>query len=69
MKLEEKVNQSDRTISMHSASSDGRQQKQDVVPNSSFLMEAKRMLCVSPEINCITAGTSDSDRENSGFSV
>ena len=54
---------------MHSASSDGRQQKQDVVPNSSPLIEAKRMLCVSPEINCITAGTSDSDRENSGFSV
>jgi len=69
MKLEEKVNQSDRTISMHSASFTRRQQRQDVVLNPSFLIEAKRMLCVSPEIDCITAGTFDSDRENSGFSV
>ena len=55
---------------MHSgASFTRRQQRQDVVLNPSFLIEAKRMLCVSPEIDCITAGTFDSDRENSGFSV
>ena len=69
MKLEEKVNQSDRTRSMHSASFVRREQRQDVVLNPPLLIEAKRMLCISPEIDCISTGTFDSDRENSGFSV
>ena len=69
MNLEEKVNQSDRTISMHSAILNGRQQDYDVVRNPLPSTEAERMLCTSPEIECIIQGTFGSERENSGFSV
>ena len=54
---------------MHSASFVRREQRQNVVLNPPLLIEAKRMLCISPEIDCINTGTFDSDRENSGFSV
>ena len=69
MNLEEKVNQSDRTISMHSAIVNGRQQDLDVVHNPLTSTQAERMLCTSPEIECIIQGTFGSERENSGFSV
>ena len=69
MNLEEKVNQTDRTISMHSAIVDGRQQDSDVVRNPLPSTQAERMLCTSPEIECIVQDTFGSERENSGFSV
>jgi len=69
MNLEEKVNQSDRTISMQSAVLNGRQQDSDVVHNPLPSTQAERMLCTSPEIECTSQGTFDSERENSGFSV
>ena len=69
MNLEEKVNQSDRTISMQSAVLNGRQQDSDVVRNPLPSTQAERMLCTSPEIECTIQGTFGSERENSGFSV
>ena len=69
MKLEEKVNQSDRSISMHSAIINVRQQDYDVVHNPLPSTQAERTLCTSPEIECINAGAFGSERENSGFSV
>jgi hypothetical protein len=69
MNLEEKVKQSDRTISMHSAIRNGRQQDSDVVRNPLSPTKAERMLCISPEIERTIQGTFGSERENSGFSV
>ena len=69
MNLEEKVNQSDRTISMHSAVIKGRQRDSDVVHIPLPSTQAERMLCISPEIECTIQGTFGSERENSGFSV
>ena len=54
---------------MHSAILNGRQQDYDVVRNPLPSTEAERMLCTSPEIECIIQGTFGSERENSGFSV
>jgi hypothetical protein len=69
MNLEEKVNQSDRTISMHSAIFSGRQQETGIVQNFLLSTQAERTLCISPEIESTTSGTFGSERENSGFSV
>jgi len=69
MNLEEEVNQTDRTISMHSATINQRQQEFEVVHETLLLTQAERMLCASPEINRTDSGTFGSERENSGFSV
>ena len=69
MNLEEKVNQSYRTISMHYAPFDERKHTSDVVQDSSALECAERKLCASPEIKRTNLDTLDSERENSGFSV
>jgi len=69
MNLEEIVNQTDRTISMHSALTSVRQQEFEVVHNRLLSTQAERMLCTSPEIDCTESGTFGSERENSGFSV
>ena len=69
MNLEEKVKQTDGTISMHAALFKQRKHQRDVVLQFSFLQYAERTLCISPEIECTSLGTFGSERENSGFSV
>jgi len=69
MNLEEKVNQSHRTISMHYAHFYGRKQTADVVQDSSAPKSAERKLCTSPEIKRMNVDTLGLERENSGFSV
>jgi len=69
MNLEEKVNQSNRTISMHCVPFGERKHTSDVVQDSSALECAERKLCTSPEIKRTNLDTFDSERENSGFSV
>lgn len=69
MNLEEKVNTSDRTISMHYAPYFGRKQTNDIVHVSFLSTKAERKLCTSPDIDCTNPGTFGSERENSGFSV
>jgi len=69
MNLEDKVNQPMRAISMYSATITVRKQEVDVAFQTLLVTQAERMLCTSPEIECINAGTFGSERENSGFSV
>ena len=69
MKLEDKVNQPMRAISMYSAPLTVRKQEVEVAFQTLLATQAERMLCTSPEIECINAGTFGSERENSGFSV
>tara|TARA_Y100000589_G_scaffold217688_1_gene205308 strand:+ start:30299 stop:30508 length:210 start_codon:yes stop_codon:yes gene_type:complete len=69
MNLEDKVNQPMRAISMYSAPLTVRKQEVKVAFQTLLATQAERTLCTSPEIECINAGTSGSERENSGFSV
>tara|TARA_B100000035_G_scaffold311831_1_gene322093 strand:- start:9 stop:218 length:210 start_codon:yes stop_codon:yes gene_type:complete len=69
MNLEDKVKQSTRAISMHSATVTARKQEVKVAFNPLPSTQAERTLCTSPEIECINSGTFGSERENSGFSV
>ena len=69
MNLEDKVNQPMRAISMYSAPLTVRKQEVEVAFQNLLATQAERMLCTSPEIECINAGTFGSERENSGFSV
>ena len=69
MNLEDKVNQTMRAISRHSATVTARKQEMEVAFQTLLATQAERMLCTSPEIECINAGTFGSERENSGFSV
>tara|TARA_B000000441_G_C21494724_1_gene205909 strand:- start:349 stop:558 length:210 start_codon:yes stop_codon:yes gene_type:complete len=69
MNLEDKVKETTRAISMHSATVMARKQEDKVAFKTLLSTQAERMLCTSPEIECINSGTFGSERENSGFSV
>tara|TARA_Y100001980_G_C14492188_1_gene269101 strand:+ start:324 stop:554 length:231 start_codon:yes stop_codon:yes gene_type:complete len=69
MNLEEQVKQSDRVISMQCATFDARKQNPEIAQNPLPSAPAERMLCNSPENECIRLNVFDSERENSGFSV